>query len=333
MNTDITFRVRFYFSISFCFLVLTVFIRGSNCRFWVYRMKKYTLIANPHAGRGRAGRIAAEVVRLFNDRKVRYDLETTTGPGDAGNMAAAACASDDVDAIISIGGDGTLNEIIQKAVYTAKPIGVVPAGSGNDFTKVLNTPHKLAEIIDMILAGRTKIIDAGKMNKRYFANNVGIGFDAAVNYNSRSVTLFKSGLAVYLCALLKTLSHYKPLPMKIAINGEAFDQNLFLVSIGNGTTCGGGFKLTPHAKIDDQLLDVTMVMPLTLPQLIRHFPKVFQGTIDRTRHAVTRRTQKLTIESAHPLPLHVDGEIYALEGNTCEISVAPNALTVIGNFT
>lgn len=296
-------------------------------------MKRYKLIANLHAGRGRAGSIVDEVVRIFNARKARFDLETTTGAGDAENIAAITCTGDEYSAVISIGGDGTVNDIVQKAVFTGKPVGVIPAGSGNDFSKVLNTPKKLDDIVDMLLAGRTKVIDVGRMNKRFFANNIGIGFDAAVNYNTQKVKWIRSGLAVYVCALLKTLKRYRPLPMKITINGEVFDQNMFLVSVGNGTTCGGGFKLTPHAKIDDWLLDITMVKPLSLLQLLWHFPKVFQGTIDKTKYTVTRRAEKLTVESFHPLPLHVDGEIYTLEEDVCEISVVPNALTIIGNFT
>ncbi len=295
-------------------------------------MKKYKLIANPHAGRGKAGDIMAEVVRLFNARKVRFDLETTTGAGDAEYIAANAFTSDEYSAVISIGGDGTVNDIVQKAVFTGKPVGVIPAGSGNDFTKVLNTPKKLDDIVDMLLTGRTKVIDVGRMNERFFANNVGIGFDAAVNYNSRRIRWIKGGLAVYVCALLKTLNRYKPLPMNISINGEIFEQNMFLVSVGNGTTCGGGFKLTPHAKIDDQLLDITMVKPLSLLQLLRHFPKVFQGTIDKTKYTVTRQAEKLTVKSLHPLPIHVDGEIYTLNENACEISIVPKALTIIGHF-
>ena len=296
-------------------------------------MKKYKLIANPHAGRGRAGRIVAEVVRLFNARKARFDLETTAGAGDAEKIAAIACIGDEYTAVISIGGDGTVNDIVQKAVFTGKPVGVIPAGSGNDFTKVLNTPKKLDDIVDMLLAGKTKIIDVGRINKRFFANNIGIGFDAAVNYNTRKVKWIRSGLTVYVCALLKTISRYRPLPMKITINGEIFDQNMFLVNIGNGTTCGGGFRLTPHAKIDDRLLDITMIKPLSPLKLLWHFPKVFQGTIDKTPYTVTRRSEKLTVESFHQLPLHVDGEIYSLEEYVCEISVVPNALTVIGNFS
>jgi diacylglycerol kinase (ATP) len=164
-------------------------------------------------------------------------------------------------------------------------------------------------------------------------NGVGIGFDAAVNYNTRGVRWVKTGLAVYFLAFLETLMKYKPCPMKISINGETIDQEMFLVSVGNGTTCGGGFKLTPQAKIDDGLLDITVVKPLSVPQLLRHLPKVFQGTIDTTQHAITRRAPGLTITSPHPLPFHVDGEIYALEGDICEIAVVPQALTLIGNFS
>lgn len=295
-------------------------------------MNRYKLIANPHAGRGRANRIIAETVRILNTKDVRFDLEVTRGPGDAERIAAAACSRADIDAVISIGGDGTLNEVVQSAVFSGKPLGVVPAGSGNDFSKVLNMPKNLRHVVDVILQGRTKRIDAGRMNRRYFANSVGIGFDAVVNYNTRQIRWIRAGLAVYFLAFLSTIGHYKPSRMTITIDDETFDQEMFLVSVGNGTTCGGGFRLTPHALIDDHLFDITMIKPLTLPQLFRHLPKVFLGTIERTHHALTRKAAKLTVASEHPLPVQVDGEVYALEGNSCTIEVVPNALTVIGNF-
>jgi len=296
------------------------------------RQRRYKLIANPHAGRGKANLIIADTVRLLNARGVLYELEKTKGPNDAEQLARAACESDDVDVLVSIGGDGTLNEIVQEAIFTHKPIAVIPAGSGNDFSRMLNTPKGLPAVVDMVLRHQTKSIDAGKMNHRYFANGVGIGFDAAVNFNTRSIRFIKTGLAIYFLAFLKTLNRYKPCPMKITINSETIEQEMLLVSVGNGTTCGGGFKLTPHALIDDGMLDITMVKPLSLPKLFWHLPKVFLGTIEKTEHAITRRTARLTIRSEHPLPIQVDGEVYALEGNPCEISVVPKALTVIGNF-
>jgi diacylglycerol kinase (ATP) len=293
----------------------------------------YKLIANPHAGRGRAKKVIRETVRCLNRRAVTFDLEYTTGPFDARNRAAAACSSGEYAAIIAIGGDGTLHEIVQGAIFSRTPIGIIPAGSGNDFSKVLNMPKRLEDVIAVLLAGRTKVIDAGRMNDQYFINGVGIGFDAAVNVNTGSIRGVKNGFAVYLLAFLKTLKQYKPRRMKVSINGESIDQELFLVSIGNGTTCGGGFRLTPHALIDDQLLDITMVRPLSVLRLLRHLPKVFLGTIDRSGYATMHRATKLSVESRHPLPLHLDGEFYTFESDLCDISVVPKALTMIGNFS
>ena len=295
-------------------------------------MKKYKLIANPQAGRGKAAGIIEKTLKLLNKRNIAFDLQLTSGPGNAQEIAAAARKQVEFDAILSIGGDGTLNEIVQSMLFSNKPVGVIPAGSGNDFSKTLNTPKKLEDIIGMVLAGKTKVIDAGRVNERYFINVVGIGFDAAVNHNTQTIRWIKAGLAVYFIAFLETLWKYAPSPMRITIDGEIIEQDMFLVSSGNGTTCGGGFKLTPHAQIDDQLLDITMVKSLTLPQLFLHLPKVFSGTIDKTRHAVMRKTSRLNIESPHLLPFHADGEILTPGGKTFEISIVPKALTVIGNF-
>jgi diacylglycerol kinase (ATP) len=96
---------------------------------------------------------------------------------------------------------------------------------------------------------------------------------------------------------------------------------------------GGGFRLTPHAKIDDALLDVTIVRPLSLPVLFWHLPKIFLGTIEKVKYAALHRTDRLVVETDVPVPVHLDGEIYSGNGNRLEIEIVPRALTVIGNFT
>jgi diacylglycerol kinase (ATP) len=159
---------------------------------------------------------------------------------------------------------------------------------------------------------------------------VGIGFDAAVNRASYELKHSKRGLWLYICALVRTLGRFDPVPVRITMNGEIIEQDIFLLTIGNGTTCGGGFRLTPHAKLDDRLLDVTIVKPLGIPTLLWHLPKVFLGTIDKvTTYARLTRTTKLSVESSHALPVHVDGEIFAGDGKTLEIEIVPAALTVI----
>ncbi len=117
------------------------------------------------------------------------------------------------------------------------------------------------------------------------------------------------------------------------MNSETAERKIFMLSIGNGTTVGGGFKLTPHALLDDQLLDMTLIRPIGLLPLLWHLPKVFLGAIDRvTAYAQTARTAKLIVESKTPVPVHVDGELYPGNEKRFVIEVLPKALTVIGGF-
>ena len=294
-------------------------------------MKKYKLIANPAAGRGKANAAVLQVMELFKAKGATFDLELTTAPQQAAEIARKALK--DFDVIVAVGGDGTVNEIVPGMLFSGKPLGIIPSGSGNDFIKSLGVPNRIEAAVAIVLKGEARVIDAGKINGRYFANGVGIGFDAAVNRASYDINHSKRGLRLYVCALVRTLGRFDPVPVKITINGETIEQDIFLLTIGNGTTCGGGFKLAPHAKVDDHLLDVTIVKPLGIPKLLWHLPKVFLGTIDKvTKYARLMRTSKLSVTSAHPLPVHVDGEIFSGEGKTLEIEIVPGALTVIGNY-
>jgi diacylglycerol kinase (ATP) len=293
--------------------------------------KKYKLIANPAAGRGRSREAVLQVVELFKSRGVEFDLEHTQKPGDAAGIARRACGVFDV--IVIIGGDGTINETIPGMLFSRTPLGIVPAGSGNDFIKSVGIPNNIKKAVDVVLKGSAGLIDVGKINTTYFANGVGIGFDAAVNRASYTINHSKRGLILYFCAMLKTLGKFDAVTLTITMNNETFRQSAFLLTVGNGTTVGGGFKLTPHAKIDDGLLDVTIVKPLPLPVLLWHLPKVFLGTIDQVKkYATLYRTTRLTVEASGPAPVHVDGEIYPDAETRFEIEVVPKALTVIGNF-
>ncbi len=296
------------------------------------RSPKYKLIANPAAGRGRSSSIISRITDNFQKRGAAFDLEFTRSAKDAANIARRSLAGFDV--IIAVGGDGTINEIVPAMLESSRPLGILPTGSGNDFIKSLGIPNNIEKAVDILFRGKTSRIDVGRINGQYFANGVGIGFDAAVNRASYTINHSKRGLALYFRALLKTLGKFKPVPMKITLNGKTLHEEIFLLTVGNGTTVGGGFKLTPHARIDDGLLDVTLVKPLGIPRLLWHLPKVFLGTIDRVKkYATMFRTEKLLIEAEGPVPVHMDGEIFEESGNRFEIEIVPKALMVIGNFT
>ncbi len=292
-------------------------------------MKKYKLIANPTARGGDARLIISRTLELLTQRGVSYDLELTTGPKEAGRIARKACG--DYDVIVALGGDGTVNEVVQGMVFSDTPLGIIPGGAGNDFIKSLLISNRLEQALDVLLAGHYRRIDVGKINTTYFANNIGFGFDAAVNVASFGLNHRKGGLSLYLRALVRTLGEYQPVRLTITMNGRTHEQETFLLSVGNGTTCGGGFKLTPQARLDDRLLDVTLIKPMPLAALLWYFPRVFLGTIDRVSYAETERTTSLSINSAGAVPIHVDGEIFPGNEHTYEISVVPHSLTVIDN--
>ena len=294
-------------------------------------LKKFKLIANPASGTHRSRHIAAQVVELLGKRDIAFDLEFTNAPKHAAEIAARSCK--DFDAIVAIGGDGTIHEIAGGMLDCEAPLGIIPAGSGNDLIKSLGIPKDVKAAGEILVAGRTRVIDAGTINGLCFVNVVGIGFDAAVNHNSHGIRRPASGLFRYVLALIKTLGTYAALPLTVTIDGNEMTQDLFLLTIGNGTTCGGGFRLTPHAKLDDGLLDVTLVKPITIPRLLWHLPKVFQGTLDRVeRYASMQQARRIRVESSLPVPVHVDGEIYRGDVSRLDIEIIPNALAVIGNF-
>ena len=176
----------------------------------------------------------------------------TTGPEDAGRIARESIGGYEV--IVAVGGDGTVSQVVSGMVSSSLPLGIIPAGSGNDFIKSLNIPNDLEKAFEIVIRGTTRVIDVGRINGIFFANGVGIGFDAAVNRASYSINHSKKGLLLYVWALVKTLGRFNPVPMTVTMNGERREQEVFLLSVGNGTTVGGGFRLTPHARLDDGLL-------------------------------------------------------------------------------
>jgi diacylglycerol kinase (ATP) len=294
-------------------------------------MTNYKLIMNPAAGRGKAGAFALRAFERFRSQGVTFSAEQTRNPGDAGRIARAALPDHDV--IIAVGGDGTVNEVIQGMIFSDRPLGIIPSGSGNDLIKALGIPNNIEQAVEIIMQGKTKRIDAGIMNRRYFLNAVGIGFDAAVNRASYAVGRSRRGLLLYLCALARTLGRYDPVPMTVTLNNRTESGALFLLTAGNGTTVGGGFRLTPTAKLDDGLLDVTRIRPIGLLPLLWHLPKVFLGTIDRVpQYVTTERTARIIVESSEPVPVHLDGEVWPDGERRFEIGIVPKALSVIGNW-
>jgi YegS/Rv2252/BmrU family lipid kinase len=265
-------------------------------------------------------------------------FQLTTAPGEAIKIARETTA----ELVVAAGGDGTINEVVNGILQggSEKLLGVIPIGSGNDFAKMLNLkPFKIKLALESIKKRKVVTSDVGliqfltsdgKLGERFFINGVGIGFDATAADESRKIKHLR-GIPLYLLALLKTLSKYESLEMEVYIDGKLIKDQIFLIAIGNGASTGGGFLLTPHAKIDDALLDVCVVNDLSILRVFQVLPTVLKGKHIDYPEVRMFKAKEIEIRSNSNLTMHADGEIIGTSLRWIKISIIPSAVEVISN--
>lgn len=301
--------------------------------------KKYHFIINPIAGRGRTYKAIKHIRSLLNNSDINYQITITKAPKHATEIAKHAANNSDV--IVAIGGDGTVNEVTNGLINSNSSLGVIPLGSGNDFAKMLYIPNGLQKAFDIIINNETKLIDIGKVvtrinnkqksevyDERYFFNGIGVGFDASVAFESSKIKSLR-GLPLYITALFKALLKYKTPHLSIDIDGKAFLDKFFLVTIGNGKCSGGGFYLTPDAELCDNYFDICYVNKINLFQIFKIFPSVLKGLHGKFKEVNFLKAKNLIIDSKDKFYVHADGEIVGNHVNNVEITLIPNAIKVI----
>ncbi len=289
-------------------------------------MSSFNFIVNPAAARGKAVRVAEKVKHICEDRKMDFQLVYTNKSGDATELAANS--RDQFDCTVAVGGDGTINEIVNGLMGGNSKLGIVPIGSGNDFVRALDIPLSLMEAMDILLAMNTQAIDIGKAGNRYFQNGLGIGFDAWVVEETLKVHKLR-GTAIYMYSVLKTIYSYKPPVVKLQYNDVSREENFFMITVGNGISLGGGFKLTPNAIVDDGLFDLNIIRDLKKWEIYQNLLSVFAGKHIYLEQVTTDRTDRLTINSEEGFAAHVDGELLSLNLNSLDVKLLPKALEVV----
>lgn len=292
-----------------------------------------TLIVNPNAGRGRAGRLLGAIRNTFAESGVELRTIESRGPGDVEQQVREVAANRE-RAVIVAGGDGTINEAVNGVLATGgeTALGVVPIGTGNDFAKAASIPlhweHAAALLADRLQStGQARPVDAGRCNGRYFANVAGIGFDAevsAVAAKSRAPL----GDAVYLLALFRTLGRLAPHALDVSLDGESAAGDFTLVSFCNGPWAGGMFQFAPAAENDDGLLDVVCVDAIRRRRIVTLLPKLLRGTHLSEPEVLVRLVRSCRIEAAEPLAWHIDGEVQEPAARF-EVELLPGALRLL----
>jgi len=287
------------------------------------------LIINPVAGRGAGRTLAEAIVERLSAHGVAAEPHFTQRRGHAEALVADAAATHPT--VIVAGGDGTLCEAVNGAMRAEQrpAIGIVPLGTGNDFAKMLGLDHDWREACRRVADGRTRRVDVGRCNGRYFANGVGIGFDAQVAAEAARVRYLR-GYAVYFLALARTLAlRYATPHVRIDHDGGSLHHTVTLVAAANGRWYGGAFRIAPDAEIDDGLLELVVARGLGRLGILRLVPRVLRGTHVRDPAVEVVRTRHAAIASDVPLPVHLDGEALPGEALSLEIDVLAGALSVI----
>jgi diacylglycerol kinase (ATP) len=286
--------------------------------------RRIALVVNPTSGKGLGARVAPVVRRRLEAAGLTVDEYTTSCAEDVGRISADVVASG-ADAVALVGGDGTIHLGAQVLANSGMPFGVIPAGTGNDFARSIGVPLKdPVRATDLIVAGNTRSVDLAVAKDEYITTVVAGGFDSLVNKRANAMS-WPRGNARYTLATLAELRTFKPLEYVVTVDGEVIETKAMLVAVGTGPTYGGGLQICAGAEIDDGLLDVTIIQPVSRFTLLQMFPKLAKGT--HVGHPMLRTVRGRSVRIESPgITAYADGE--PLGPLPVDITIAPGALTV-----
>jgi diacylglycerol kinase (ATP) len=279
------------------------------------------LIVNPTAGKGRAAKLVASVTGRLRQAGANVSILIGHDADDALALARKAVA-EGIDAVVALGGDGMVHLALNAVAGTDTPLGIVPAGTGNDLATSLKLPTKdpvaaAALIVDRLTNDTAWPMDAVRVGDKWFGSVLGAGFDSRVNDRANKMS-WPRGRMRYNIAILAELGVFKPLPFRITMDdGEPWDTEAMLVAVGNAKSYGAGMLICPDADLTDGLVDVTVLGPVSKPEFFKTFPKVFKGT-HVTHPAVTMRRARLVTVESEGVTAYADGEFLADLPITCE---------------
>ena len=297
---------------------------------------KTELIINLTAGGGKPRPHLKTIFKYLKKNGFNFKVSYTSYHGEAVELAQKA-ADNGAELIVSVGGDGTVNEIVNGIMKSKNDplLGIIPLGWANDFIKSTNIPPNIIEACKILIKGKTKNIDVGVINDQiYFANICGVGFDAEVaqlanQMKSKHPNLRILSAFVYVFATVKKLlSPFSYHDVKIKFDGQEIHSNILCIAISNGKFYGGRFKITQEAILDDGLLEVCVIEEMGRFKYLSSIPKVFKGTHTSIKGIYFYRAKEVLIQSSEPVLAQVSGEV--IEGQKkFTITLLPKSLKII----
>ena len=286
--------------------------------------RRLALLVNPTSGKGRGGRLLDPVAERLRRSGIDVDVVVGRDADEAFDRVRNRVA-EGVDGLVAVGGDGLVNIALQVVAGTDVPLGIVPAGTGNDIARALGLAlDDPVAAVDLAARGHIRLVDLGRASGRWFAGVLGSGFDSMVNERANRMS-WPNGRSRYNLAILAELRTFRPVPYTLELDGESWQTEAMLVAVGNGSSYGGGMRVCPDARLDDGLLDITVLGPISKPEFLRVFPTVYKGT--HVNHpAVTVRRARQVALSSPGVTAYADGERVSVL--PVHIEAMPDALRV-----
>ena len=268
--------------------------------------KKCLIIVNPISGRGFGRRSAPQLEARLREHDYEVEVVWTTCQGSA-RVTAEQASRDDVSVILCVGGDGTLNEIVNGVGDKGIPVTVFPAGTGNVLAKEYDIPHSVPRVCDMIVRGRTKTLDVGVIGGRRFILFAGAGFDAAVTMSLSERRTGRISMLSYIAPMLRTLATYRFPEMEVTVDGE-FVGRAACVLVSNVHSYGGPFGFLEDADPTDGLFDICLMQGRRRWDLIRYMWGGFRHRILQYKDTKYVRGTVIELDSKTGVPLQADGD-------------------------
>lgn len=292
------------------------------------------LFVNPTAGRGRTARRLSRVIELLAQAGVDSEVHESNAVGHLEDLVHDAVRTGQRRIVVA-GGDGSIHEAVNGIMRADgnAALGIIPTGTGNDFAKASEIPleweHATQLLATRIIAdARSRTIDVGQMNGRFFANGAGIGFDARVTQAARSYR-WPIGDFVYLFAIFRCMADGIATPDLLIRAGDyEFSGPVTLANISNGSWVGGMFHIAPMAANNDGKLELLIADPVSRRRLVGILPQLMRGRHMAEAEISHATVSRVTISAAAPILSHLDGEVQA---ETCEfeIDILPAALDLL----
>ncbi len=287
--------------------------------------KEVLFIINPISGNNKRKNTRQLIENSIDKKKYKVTFKQTEYSKHA-TVIAKQAVDEDIDIIVAVGGDGTVNEVSKALINTNTSFAIVPSGSGNGLSRFLKIPLNTKKAVELINKGKLFKMDAIKINNDYFVNMAGVGFDAHISHLFANYG--KRGFRSYLKLIVKEFFTYKLNKYKLKTNGETCDIQAFVISFANSSQFGNNAHIAPLAKINDGLIDICILKKFPAWKSLFITLLLYSKKLTKSKYYQIKKVRELEIINSEKLNAHIDGDPITFESNV-KISIVPESLNII----